>query len=98
MLCGLLPQAAVGKKQYSMRMVAQDVSDALSGFEHNAVTPVGMASPIPTLLSDRIKSLPEGAFWMGGGEVDLKLRVDVAQFADKFAPGGRQIEFADVVE
>ena len=28
-------------------MVSQEVSDALSGYPHNAVTPVGMAAPVP---------------------------------------------------
>ena len=36
--------------------------------------------------------------WMGGGEVDLKLRFDVAEFVSKFSPAGRAIEFADVTE
>ena len=89
---------AVGKKQYSLRMVSQEVSDSLSGYSHNAVTPLGMAQPVPVLLSDKIKTLPEGKLWLGGGEVDLKMSVDVAELALKFAPGGRPIEFADVVE
>ena len=89
---------AVGKKQYSLRMVAQDVSDALSGFEHNAVTPVGMATPVPLVLSHAIKKLPGGVVWLGGGEVDLKLRFEVAQLVAKFAPAGRAVEFADVTE
>ena len=89
---------AIGKKQYSMRMVAQDVSDQLSGFEHNAVTPIGMATPVPVILSDKLRSLPDGQLWLGGGEVDLKLRVDVAQFCEKLMPGGRPVEFADVLE
>ena len=89
---------AIGKKQYSMRMVAQDVSDKLSGFEHNAVTPIGMATPVPVVLSDKLKSLPDGQVWMGGGEVDLKLRFDVAQLCEKFTPAGRPIEFADLLE
>ena len=89
---------AVGKKQYSIRMVAQDVSDALSGFAHNAVTPLGMTHPLPVLLSHHLKTLPDGQLWLGGGEVDLKLRFDVAELAGKFAPAGRPLEFADVTE
>jgi prolyl-tRNA editing enzyme YbaK/EbsC (Cys-tRNA(Pro) deacylase) len=89
---------AVGKKQYSLRMVAQDVSDSLSGFEHNAVTPIGMATPVPVLLSDKLKTLPDAQMWMGGGEVDLKLRLDVKEFAEKFAPAGWPVQFVDVLE
>ena len=91
-------KAAVGKKQYSLRMVAQETSDALSGFEHNAVTPIGMMTEVPLLASSRIKALPEGKVWMGGGEVDLKLRFDVAEFANKFTPAGRPVVFEDVTE
>ena len=89
---------AVGKKQYSLRMVSQETSDALSGFEHNAVTPLGMVTEVPVLLSHHIMKLPEAQVWMGGGEVDLKLRFDVAELVEKFAPAGRPVEFADVTE
>ena len=89
---------AVGKKQYSLRMVSQETSDALSGFAHNAVTPLGMTTPVPVLLSDKIKALPEGKLWLGGGEVDVKLRLDVAELCEKFTSGGRPVEFADVLE
>jgi len=89
---------AVGKKQYSLRMVAQEVSDSLSGFQHNAVTPIGMATPVPVLLSEKIKRLPGGEVWLGGGEVDLKLRFEVAELVSKFTPAGRALEFADVTE
>ena len=84
-----------------MAVISRDLketSDELSGFEHNAVTPIGMRTPVPMLLSDKIKMLPEGKVWLGGGEVDLKLRLDVAQLVEKFAPAGRPIEFADVLE
>ena len=60
--------------------------------------PIGMATPVPVVLSDKLRSLPDGQLWLGGGEVDLKLRVDVAQFCEKLMPGGRPVEFADVLE
>ena len=44
------------------------------------------------------KKLPDGQLWMGGGEVDLKWRFDVAELVSKFQPTGRAIEFADVTE
>uniref|UniRef100_A0A7S2DTW2 YbaK/aminoacyl-tRNA synthetase-associated domain-containing protein n=1 Tax=Haptolina brevifila TaxID=156173 RepID=A0A7S2DTW2_9EUKA len=90
---------AAAKKQYSIRMVSQEVSNKLSGFPHNAVTPFGMATPIPVLLSERIRALPEGRVWLGGGEVDLKLRLDVAELVAKFeSPAGVAPIFADVTE
>ena len=111
---------AAAKKQYNMRMVAGELSTALSGeeargthhryhlptdlsstfvagFEHNAVTPLGMTTPMPLLLAEPLQALPD--VWLGGGEPDLKLRVDVAQFVACFEKSwtGLPIRFADVV-
>ena len=90
---------AVAKKQYSLRMVSGELSAALSGFEHNAVTPLGMATRMPLLLSDRLQHLADGTLWLGGGEPDLKLRVNVEQlmatFRSAWAP--LPVAFADVV-
>ena len=89
---------AVGKKQYSVRMVSQEVSDRLSGFEHNAVTPVGMRTPVPVLLSHKLKAIPEGRLWMGGGHPDVKLRLDVAELVTKLQSAGHFPSFADLTE
>jgi len=41
-----------------MRLCPEDVSNSLTGFEHNAVTPIGSASPnMPIVLSDRLADL-----------------------------------------
>ena len=55
-----------------------------------------MTHPVPVLLSHKLRKLPEGQMWMGGGEVDLKLRFDVAELASKYKPAGRPLEFGDV--
>ena len=91
---------AVGKKQYSIRMVSPEISDSLSGYPHNAVTPLGMAHPVPVLLSHKLKSLPDGQLWLGGGEVDLKMRVDVTELVTKlvYEQAGRPPSFADITE
>lgn len=45
---------SLGIKSFNMRLVAEDVSHRLTGFEHNAVTPIGSASPsMPIILSHR---------------------------------------------
>jgi hypothetical protein len=87
---------AVGKKQYNMRMVDEATSATLSGFEHNAVTIFGMAQTLPVICSLPLRRLPEDAMWLGGGEVDLKMRVNVSDLVAKYQPTGRTIEFADV--
>ena len=41
-------------KQFNMRLVPEEVSDRLTGFRHNAVTPIGSASPdMPIVMSTR---------------------------------------------
>jgi hypothetical protein len=41
-------------KRFNMRLVHEEVSDRLTGFQHNAVTPVGSASPqMPIVMSHR---------------------------------------------
>lgn len=67
-----------------MRLVEGGVSDKLSGFQHNAVTPIGMATPLPVIIDKPITELPQSEFWLGGGEVDLKLRLPVAVALEGF--------------
>lgn len=69
---------AVGRQFFNPRLVPEEVSDQLSGFAHNAVSPVGLATPIPIIMSDRVAALQPRVFWLGGGEPDLKC-------ADRFA-------------
>ena len=48
-----------------MRLCPEDVSDALSGFGHNGVSPVGLATPLPIVLSHRIARLEPDFFFCG---------------------------------
>eukprot|EP00897_Mesotaenium_endlicherianum_P010907 jgi/Mesen1/9845/ME000070S09132 len=77
---------AIPKKRFNLRLAPEDVSDALTGFTHNAVTPVGMLTPIPVILSDAIVKLQPPFFWLGGGEVDLKLGIRTREFLDIVRP------------
>ena len=89
-------KAAVGKKQYNMRMVSEEANLALSGFEHNAVTPVGMAQRMPIIVSAPLAAFEE--MWLGAGEVDLKLKVNVQQFVAAYKKAeGCGAAFGDVV-
>jgi len=72
---------AMGKKQYSFRLLDGDECASLTGFEYNAVTPLGL--DLPMLLSHKIAELPSGSFWMGGGHVDLKLNLGISETVDK---------------
>ncbi|KAL3693182.1 hypothetical protein R1sor_006833 [Riccia sorocarpa] len=68
------------KKKINMRLAPEAESNALTGFEHNAVTPFGMLTNIPVILSDAIVRLQPEFFWLGGGEVDLKLGIRTQDF------------------
>lgn len=43
----------IGKQYFNMRLCPEDVSDKLSGYEHNAVSPIGIKAPLPVILSHR---------------------------------------------
>ncbi|KAI8476137.1 MAG: YbaK/prolyl-tRNA synthetase-like protein [Monoraphidium minutum] len=83
----------VGKKWFNLRLCPEDVSDSLSGFGHNGVSPVGLAARVPIILSHRITQLTPDFFFMGGGEVDLKLGLSAADFAAAYA--GQPLMVAD---
>ena len=52
-----------------MRLAPEDVSDTLSGYTHNAVTPVGSATQLPIILSHKIAALvPDFFFLVGNAE------------------------------
>ncbi len=57
----------------SLRMAPLEVADALTGFPHNGMTPIGSATGVPIILAKSAAALP--FLWLGGGEVDVKLRV-----------------------
>ncbi len=45
-----------------------------------------MNSPVPIVLSHKIAELKPNYFFCGGGEVDLKLKVDTKEFSSVFKP------------
>lgn len=74
----------IARKKINFRLVPEDVSAKLSGFGHNAVSPLGMVSKIPIVLTHEALKLEY--MWLGGGHVDLKMRVNVKDFVDHFKP------------
>ncbi|CAI7834701.1 unnamed protein product [Closterium sp. NIES-53] len=81
-----LNDGTVPKKRINMRLAPEEDSMALTGFEHNAVAPIGTRTPIPVIISDRILALRPRYFWMGGGEVDLKLAMAADDFLSLLNP------------
>lgn len=79
-----LNSSNLGKKNFNFRLAPEEVNDQLSGFEHNAVTPIGMKVKIPIILDKRITELD--FIWLGGGELDVKWGVPVKEFIRAFNP------------
>lgn len=76
----------VPKKYYNIRMAPEAESDRLTGFVHNAVSPVGLATPLPIIMSHRILQLHPPLLWQGGGEPDVKLGMPTVQFVAAYHP------------
>lgn len=74
----------VPRKNFNLRLAPEEDSNRLTGFEHNAVTPIGSATRMPIILSHEIARLKEGTFFLGAGEVDLKVELKVSEFITKF--------------
>ncbi|GAB4857085.1 hypothetical protein Ancab_014996 [Ancistrocladus abbreviatus] len=75
-----LNDGKVPKKRFNLRLVTEETSAALTGYMHNAVTCIGMKTDIPVILDEAIAKLSPDFFWMGGGEVDLKLGIRTPEF------------------
>jgi len=65
-----------------MRLAPEDVSEKLTGFGHNGVSPFGMLdSTIPIIVCKNIVENVRPKFiWMGGGDKDWKLGMAVPEF------------------
>ena len=85
-----LAGGAAPGKAFNLRLAGEEDSARLTGYEHNAVTPVGVSGvqdgSLPLILASAVTALEPPLFWMGGGEVDLKLGLDTAQFVRAYAP------------
>jgi prolyl-tRNA editing enzyme YbaK/EbsC (Cys-tRNA(Pro) deacylase) len=77
-----------GASSFKLNVAPAEASDELSGFVHNAITPFGMSHTVPVVVSRSIADR-SGFIWLGGGEVDFKLRIPVKQLLKPgvLAPG-----------
>lgn len=74
----------VSKKHFHMRLASDEVGQQLSGFGHNAVSPIGCKERLPIIIASTITQLEPDFFWMGGGEVDLKLGMRAKDFVEQY--------------
>ena len=76
----------LGKQYFRPRQARPEVSEELSGYESGSVTPVGLKTQLPLILSHKIDQLQPDFFWMGGGEQLLKLGMSVTDFKRAYTP------------
>lgn len=81
-----LNEGRVPKKKFNLRLAPEEISNSLTGFEHNAVTCIGMKTDIPVILDEAIVKLSPDYFWLGGGEVYLKMGIRTSQFIQFVKP------------
>eukprot|EP01105_Mastigella_eilhardi_P012737 TRINITY_DN2909_c0_g1_i1.p1 TRINITY_DN2909_c0_g1~~TRINITY_DN2909_c0_g1_i1.p1 ORF type:complete len:135 (-),score=43.00 TRINITY_DN2909_c0_g1_i1:60-464(-) len=68
------------KDNYHFRMAYEQDAIRLTGYEHNAICPIGTTVPVPVIVALDIAKLPGDWMWLGGGQVDLKLGCSVSEF------------------
>ncbi|KAF3448358.1 hypothetical protein FNV43_RR09071 [Rhamnella rubrinervis] len=81
-----LNNGKIAKKKFNLRLAPEETSVKLTGYEHNAVTCIGMKTDIPVILDEAITKLDPGFFWLGGGEIDLKLGLKTSEFINFVKP------------
>ncbi|XP_022735982.1 uncharacterized protein LOC111289308 [Durio zibethinus] len=81
-----LNNGKISKKKFNLRLAPEETSIKLTGYEHNAVTCIGMQTDIPVILDEAIVKLNPDFFWLGGGEVDLKLGIRTSEFINFLKP------------
>ena len=86
------------RKLFNFRVCSPEANAELTGYSHNAVTPLGCRQRVPVIISDRIAKLAPGFIWLGGGEVDLKWRVDVAELFKWCDPIVADVTYEEVNE
>ncbi|CAI8609611.1 unnamed protein product [Vicia faba] len=74
-----LNNGTIAKKKFNLRLAPEEISTQLTGYGHNAVTCIGMKTDIPVILDEAIVKLTPDFFWLGGGEVDLKLGIRTSE-------------------
>jgi prolyl-tRNA editing enzyme YbaK/EbsC (Cys-tRNA(Pro) deacylase) len=66
-----------------LRLAPEEVSEKLTGYGHNGVSPFGLLDKsIPIIVCKSILNVRPKFIWMGGGHKDLKLGVAVSEFVE----------------
>ncbi|KAJ2802918.1 hypothetical protein H4R21_002236 [Coemansia helicoidea] len=73
---------SVAKKHFNFRLASPETALELTGYGRNAVSPIGMLTPLPVILCAAIAGLSPPVLWLGAGHVDYKLALPVQAFVD----------------
>ncbi|KAI8606227.1 YbaK/aminoacyl-tRNA synthetase-associated domain-containing protein [Dissophora ornata] len=72
------------RKGMHLRIAPAEKSHELTGFINNAVSPVGMKTDLPILISTAIAELSPPVFYLGAGHIDWKIALPVQSFVDNW--------------
>ena len=73
-------ESRLPRKRFHFQLADEKISNNLSGFNHNGVTPFGLLNPIPVVVCSRCLTVKPPYLYMGGGEVDIKLGISTDDF------------------
>ncbi|KAG9323260.1 hypothetical protein KVV02_000154 [Mortierella alpina] len=72
------------RKGMHLRIAPADKSLELTGHTTNGVSPVGMTTDLPILISSGIADLSPAILYLGAGHVDWKIALPVQELVDKW--------------
>jgi prolyl-tRNA editing enzyme YbaK/EbsC (Cys-tRNA(Pro) deacylase) len=80
------PTERIQRNKFHFKLASEDDSFRISGFKHNAITPFGLKLQIPFVLCSRIVETAPDWFYMGGGQIDVKLGMPTKDFIRSMKP------------
>ncbi|XP_074356848.1 uncharacterized protein LOC141696630 isoform X2 [Apium graveolens] len=81
-----LNNGKIPRMKFNLLLAPEEVSEMLTGYVRNGVTCIGMKTDIPIILDEAILKLDPDFFWLGGGEIDLKLGIRTSEFVNYLNP------------
>ena len=76
----------LSKKKFHFALAPENISNKLTGYYHNAITPFGMLTNIPVVICSRLLAINPAYIYVGGGEVDIKLGISIEELMNVFQP------------
>lgn len=83
---GLRTTDVLSKRSINFQFASPEECNEITGFPFNGVTPFGFPTTIPLIISKNVAELDPPFIWLGGGEVHLKLYLDVEELIKNVDP------------